>query len=332
MPLSAAERRFEMTKLYPMQLSSLPMERIWGGDKLGKKFNKNCGDGIGETWELSVRKKENSNILNGEYGGMPLSSIICREGNAILGSKFSGGDFPLLIKLIDAADTLSVQVHPDDEYASRVEGDVGKTEMWHILEADEGAQLVYGLCDGVSAEDFARAVREGKTQSALKYVDVRPGDTFFIPSGLVHAIGSGIVLAEIQQNCDLTYRVYDFDRRDKDGNLRELHVEKAIETTKCFSEDEIDTIRYECCTEGARDIELLAHCRYFKVKKLEIESARGIVVGSESFMSLLCTDGEGTLMCGGIGYKIQRGDGYFLPAGLGQISISGNLTVITSEI
>ncbi len=307
------------------------MERIWGGDKLGKNYNKGCGDGIGETWELSVRKKENSLVIGGVNGGRTLAEVIS-ECPSIMGSRFKGGDFPLLIKLIDAADTLSVQVHPDDEYASRVENDVGKTEMWHILEAQPGARLVYGLADGVSEADFADAVRTGRTESALKYVDVHPGDTFFIPSGLVHAIGSGILLAEIQQNCDLTYRVYDFDRRDKDGNLRELHVEKAIETAKCFSDGDIDAIRYEACTDVERNSELLAHCRYFKVNKLNVDGERCVSTGGESFMSILCTEGEGTLDFGDQSYELRRGDSYFLPAGLGGAVLSGKLTVITSEI
>ncbi len=321
-----------MKNLYPMLLSALPMERIWGGDKLGKNYNKGCSDGIGETWELSVREKENSKVVNGEYSGATLAQVIEREGNAILGERFAGGDFPLLIKLIDAADTLSVQVHPDDEYAARVENDVGKTEMWHILEAEPGARLVYGLADGTGTEDFAAAVRSGKTESALKYVDVHAGDTYFIPSGLVHAIGAGIVLAEIQQNCDLTYRVYDFDRRDKNGDLRELHVDKAIETAKCFTEADIDAIRYEASAEGERDGELLAHCRYFKVRRMEISGERTLNATEDSFLSVLCVSGEGRIVCGSAEYDIKRGDSYFLPAGMGEAVISGDATVILSEI
>ncbi len=308
------------------------MERIWGGDKLGRIYNKNCEVGTGETWELSVRKKEKSIVLNGFFADKVLSDVIEAEPS-IVGKRFEGGEFPLLIKLIDAAQPLSVQVHPDDEYASRVEGDVGKTEMWHILEADEGARLVYGLADGVTREDFAEAVRSGRTESVLRYVDVHAGETYFIPSGLVHAIGEGIVLAEVQQNCDLTYRVYDFDRRDKNGNLRELHAEKAIDVVKCFSDAEIDAIRYEACANDRRDGELLAHCRYFKVRRCRVaREARNICVTDDSFMSLLCTEGEGGLLCRGNEYVVCRGDSYFLPAGLGDVAISGNMTAVLSEI
>ena len=317
-----------MKNLYPMRLSPLPMERLWGGCKLGKFYNKNCAEGTGETWELSVREKEKNVVANGIFKGKNLSELI--DGNkSWTGTRFAGGEFPLLIKFIDAADDLSVQVHPDDEYAARVENDVGKTEMWHIVEAEPGAKLVFGLADGVTPEDFAVAVRAGKTQSALKQIEVHAGETYFIPAGLVHAIGGGILLAEVQQNCDLTYRVYDFDRLDKNGKPRELHTEKAIECVKCFSNEAIDAIRYEC---GSKDGETLADCRYFKVKRLEICDEGHVLVTEESFVHLLCISGGGKLICEDKEYEICRGDSYFLPAGLGDLLLEGNMTVILSRI
>ncbi len=319
-----------MKDLYPMRLSPLPMERLWGGDKLGKFYNKKCAEGTGETWELSVRQKEKSVVANGIFEGKTLFELIDGD-KSLMGTRFAGGEFPLLIKFIDAADDLSVQVHPDDEYAARVENDVGKTEMWHIVEAEPGAKLVYGLGDGVTPEDFARAVREGKTQSALKQVEVHTGESYFIPAGLVHAIGGGILLAEVQQNCDLTYRVYDFDRLDKNGKPRELHTEKAIECVKCFSDEDIDAIRFECCTDG-RDGEILADCRYFKVRRLEVSGERHVDVTKESFIHLLCVKGDGKLICGGEEHEIKRGDSYFLPARLGNATLTGDMTVILSQI
>lgn len=311
-----------------MQLSPLPMERLWGGDKLGKFYNKNCAEGTGETWELSVREKEKSVVSNGIFKGKTLYELI-DEDKSLMGTRFAGGEFPLLIKFIDAADDLSVQVHPDDEYAARVENDVGKTEMWHIVEAEPGAKLVYGLGKGVTPEDFALAVRSGETLSALNQIEVHAGETYFIPAGLVHAIGGGILLAEVQQNCDLTYRVYDFDRLDKSGKPRELHTEKAIECVKCFSHEDIDAIRFE---SGSRGGETLADCRYFKVKRLGISSKRKISVTEESFVHLLCISGGGKLIYEDEEYEICRGDSYFLPAGLGDLSLEGNMTVILSQI
>ena len=311
-----------------MQLSPLPMERLWGGDKLGKFYNKNCAEGTGETWELSVREKEKSVVSNGIFKGKTLYELI-DEDKSLMGTRFAGGEFPLLIKFIDAADDLSVQVHPDDEYAARVENDVGKTEMWHIVEAEPGAKLVYGLGKGVTPEDFALAVRSGETLSALNQIEVHAGETYFIPAGLVHAIGGGILLAEVQQNCDLTYRVYDFDRLDKNGKPRELHTEKAIECVKCFSHEDIDAIRFE---SGSRGGETLADCRYFKVKRLEIGGERKISVTEESFVHLLCISGGGKLIYEDEEYEICRGDSYFLPAGLGDLLLEGNMTVILSQI
>ncbi len=314
--------------LYPMRLCSLPMERLWGGYKLGKFYNKNCESGTGETWELSVREKEKSVVLNGILAGKTLSEVIDAD-KSIVGDNFAGGVFPLLIKFIDAAHDLSVQVHPDDEYAAEVENDVGKTEMWHIVEAEKGAKLVYGLADGVTPEDFGSAVIEGKAGSALKYVEVHAGETYFIPAGLVHAIGGGVLLAEVQQNCDLTYRVYDFDRIDKHGNPRELHTEKAIECVKCFSDADIEAIRY---SRGRGDAELLAHCPYFKVRRLDVNGERKIEVTRESFVHLLCVNGSGKLIFDGEDYEICRGDSYFLPAGLGILTLEGDMTVILSQI
>lgn len=317
-----------MKNLYPMRLSPLPMERLWGGDKLGKFLNKDCTEGTGETWELSVRKKEKSVVINGFFAGKTLFEVI-EDDKTLVGKDFEGGEFPLLIKFIDAADDLSVQVHPDDEYAAKAENDVGKTEMWHIVEAEPGAKLVYGLGEGVTVEDFALAVRSGKTLSALKQVEVHAGETYFIPAGLVHAIGGGILLAEVQQNCDLTYRVYDFDRLDKNGMPRELHTEKAIECVKVFSASEIESVRFE---RGNGDDETLADCRYFKVKRLEIGEQREICVTEDSFVHLLCINGSGKLSCGGDEYEICRGDSYFLPAKLGNILLNGDMTVILSQI
>ena len=317
-----------MKNLYPMRLSPLPMERLWGGDKLGKFYNKNCTEGTGETWELSVREKEKSVVLNGVFKKKTLYELI-DEDKSLMGTRFAGGEFPLLIKFIDAADDLSVQVHPDDEYAARVENDVGKTEMWHIVEAEPGAKLVYGLGEGVTPEDFALAVRSGETLSVLNQIEVHAGETYFIPAGLVHAIGGGILLAEVQQNCDLTYRVYDFDRLDKNGKPRELHTQKAIECVKCFSHENIDAIRFE---SGSRGGEILADCRYFKVKRLEIGGERKISVTEESFVHLLCISGDGRLIYEDEEYEICRGDSYFLPAGLGDLLLEGNMTVMLSQI
>ena len=323
--------------LYPVKLSYITKSMIWGGTKL---LDPACGwnlrseyEKIGEAWKLTCREKEMSFIENGEYKGVSLGSFIDREGQKVIGAGFKESTFPLLIKLIDACDKLSVQVHPDDDYAARVENGCGKTEMWVILEADPGAELIYGLNPGLSASDFEKAVREGRYDDVLCRKEVHKGDDFFIPSGMVHAIGKGILIAEIQQNCDLTYRVYDYDRRQPDGTLRQLHVEKALAVTRPFTQAEIDAIRFESVTKDERgDETVLAHCRYFKTRRYAVDKIRDASVSKDSFQNLLCLEGSGEIVCGGVSYPIAKGDDYYLPAGMGDYQIKGNLTILEAAI
>ena len=182
----------------------------------------------------------------------------------MVSGSYDGGRFPLLVKFIDAADDLSIQVHPDNEYAARVEGDSGKTEMWYIIDAPPGAEIIYGLRKGCTKEDLKKALEAGAPREALNYVKVKPGDSFFIPAGLVHAIGRGIFIAEIQQNCDLTYRVYDYGRLDLSGKPRELHTKKAFDVIRTFSREDIERLRMSALNSGEYDKSVLSHCEYFK--------------------------------------------------------------------
>ena len=237
-------------------------------------------------------------------------------------------DFPLLVKLLDAKENLSVQVHPDDAYAARVENDRGKTEMWHILEAEEGSELIMGLREGVSREDFARAVRAGKTESVLRHVRVRAGETYFIPAGMPHAIGKGILLAEIQQNCDLTYRIWDYNRLGKDGKPRELHVEKALDVVRPFSAEEVDRLRYQSEPNTDRKT-ILAACPQFRVERLEI-AGKNRLQTKKGISHLLCVEGEGELAFGGISYPIRQGSSYLLPPQT-EGTVSGKMTILLSK-
>ena len=222
-------------------------------------------------------------------------------------------------------------MHPDDEYASREEDGQGKTEMWYILDADEGASLVYGLADGASERDFCASVDAGNCMPVLRRVNVKKGDVFFIPAGMVHAIGKGIRIAEIQQNCDLTYRVYDFDRVGADGKKRELHTEKAKACVKALSDIEAEKIRFEC--KDSSDTErTLAHCRYFKTDLLEIEEKQSLGTDGSSFANLLALDGEGSIVYKGEHYPISCGDSYFIPATMGEYEIRGKLSVLKIEL
>ncbi len=321
-----------MEKRYPLKLSYVLKERIWGGNKFASEWGKKAadiGENIGESWELSVRDDEMSKIENGTFAGQTLAEYFESVGFDTVSPTYDGKKFPLLIKLLDACDKLSVQVHPDDTYAAEKEHDVGKTEMWYIIDAEKDASIVYGLADGITKEEFCRCVRENKIGDAMKYQEVKPGDVFFIPSGMLHAIGKGIMIAEIQQNSDLTYRVYDYDRLQADGTLRTLHVDKSLDVVRTFTDDEIAAIQYEV----GYDKSALANCRYFNVRLLECaNSANKLCADQESFHSLLCIDGEGEIRQGGKAYKIKKGDSYFIPAKLGEYEVFGNLKFIVSSL
>ena len=321
-----------MKKLYPLFLSGVTKSPIWGGTRLPREWNKCAPDGgtVGESWELTVRQKEMSIIQNGALAGTTVTDLLCDSSTALMGqSSLSNGEFPLLIKFIDAADRLSVQVHPNDDYAARVENDRGKTEMWYIVDADEDATIICGLADGMDNAAFCSALKKGELMSALKVQKVRTGESYFIPAGLPHAIGKGILIAEIQQNCDLTYRVYDYDRRGADGSLRELHIDKACDVIRPFGEDEIDAIRYSRGLPESRET-VLADCNYFRVEKLELCKNAQLLTQNGYLRHLLSIEGNGTLVCDGVSYSFLRGDSILLPACLEDITLTGSGTVLIS--
>lgn len=298
--------------LYPLKLTPVCKEIIWGGNRLKSEYGKVTDlEKVAESWELTVRHDGMNVIANGEYAGMTLGEY--------LGDGAEG--FPLLIKLIDACDKLSIQVHPDDEYAREKEGEYGKTEMWYIVDCEPGAKLVYGL-KNYNKDSFREAVANGTLEEYMNYVDVKKGDVFFIPAGCVHAIGAGILIAEIQQSSNVTYRVYDYMRRGKDGKLRELHVDKALDVIVDHTEEGIEAIRY---SDGKTETSL-ANCKYFKVDRYVLDGT--MTLGSDkSFLHILCLEGEGDV--GGV--SIKKGESILLPKGL-SVSVSGNgLEIITSE-
>lgn len=303
---------------YPMRLSAVCKSPIWGGTRLLDGWGiRTDAPTVGEAWVYTNRAAEQSVVQNGELAGTPVRDILPDPA------------FPLLIKLIDAADRLSVQVHPDDSYAARVENDRGKTEMWYILEAEPGASLLFGLREGFTAEDFAQSVREGDPLRALNQQPVKPGETYFIPAGMPHAIGRGILLAEIQQNCDLTYRVYDYDRTDAHGNKRQLHLEKALEVVRPFTQEERDAIRFARAGKD-RPESLLADCPYFRVERLDC--ARGVSLPERRDWShLLCVAGEGTLTSDSGAEPISKGDSYLLPPGI-SCQLTGGATILLSAL
>lgn len=310
--------------MYPLKLTGVTRSPLWSGDRLLKEWNKKSEcDRIGESWELTVRKDGMSEVANGDFCGIKLSELLKTHGAAIMGRSACSDGFPLLIKFIDAGDNLSVQVHPDDAYAARVENDRGKTEMWYIVDAKEGAEIICGLKEGETVETLRAAIERGEAESVLCHVPVSPGESYFIPAGLPHAIGEGILIAEIQQNCDLTYRLWDYLRHDGNGNTRELHVDKALDVIRSFTREEIEELRCPDPTLRARG-ELLADCAYFRVEKIEgTDEARPLSTDGK-MGHLLCVEGEGELLFGGVSYPILRGEGCLLPASLDSVSLRGD--------
>ena len=316
--------------MYPMQLIAPCKDYLWGGTRLREEFGKTSDkEKIAESWELSCHKDGVSRIANGKYAGMLLTEYLEHAGKAVLGTRGAAFRyFPVLIKLIDAKDNLSVQVHPDNEYALRVEGEYGKTEMWYIVDCEEGSQLIYGFDKEISREEFADRIKNNTLLEVTNNVPVHKGDVFFIESGTLHAIGKGILIAEIQQNSNTTYRVYDYGRVGKDGKPRELHIEKAIDVT------ELCPPKYDTKPQGkpvkidGGEETLLRSCEYFDVHKIKVSGTVTLDADEKSFMSVLVLDGSGKI--GELDAK--KGDSFFVPAGYGRFTLTGNLEVILSDI
>ncbi len=316
--------------MYIMKLDAPCKDYLWGGtrlrDEYGKKSEK---EKLAESWELSCHKDGQSVIANGEYSGKTLSEYIEICGKSVLGKNSERFEyFPILIKLIDAKDNLSVQVHPDNEYAMRVEGEYGKTEMWYIVDCEEGAELLYGFKKEISREEFAERIADNTLLEVTNNVPVHKGDVFFIDAGTLHAIGKGILIAEIQQNSNTTYRIYDYGRVGADGKPRELHVEKACEVTQLTPPVRPTKPMGEMLQKEGYSITLLATSEYFNVNKLEITEKAEMNVTEASFVSLLCLDGAFTVN----DIVLNKGESCFIPAGYGDVSISGNGEIIATDI
>lgn len=307
---------------------------LWGGNRLREEYGKKMNsDKIAESWELSCHKDGQSVIEGGEFDGKTLSEYIDAKGKSVLGTNCERFEyFPILIKLIDAKDNLSVQVHPSNEYALRVEGEYGKTEMWYIVDCNEGAELLYGFKHEIGEEEFADRIKNNTLLEVTNNVPVHKGDVFFIESGTLHAIGKGILIAEIQQNSNTTYRIYDYGRVGADGKPRQLHIDKAVEVT-----DRIPP-KYPTTAQGAPENvaggvkTLLRSCEYFNVNTLEIDGAMKLNADDKSFKSLLFLDGKAEIVSADGKAAAVKGDSFFVPAGSGEFTITGKCEVILSDI
>lgn len=308
----------------PLKLGMITKKIIWGGERLAREYGKGTpGEKIAESWELTDRADGVNTIVGGTFDGMLLSDYLNAHKDEVK-KGWDGERFPLLIKLIDAEADLSIQVHPDDEYAAAHTTDLGKTEMWYIVDAAPDARIIYGLKKKYSAAEVRAAIENGTLEELMNYVPVKKGETYFIPSGMVHAICRGILIAEIQQNSNITYRVYDYNRRGADGKLRELHVDDALAV--------IDKIEDPSAVRADANEELgiIAKCGYFTV--YHFEKAFTMTATEESFVHLLCLGGEAVITWNGGEMNIKKGESVYIPAGFGEFAVSEGADIVVSTL
>lgn len=315
--------------MYPLKLIPALKDYLWGGTKLKTDFGIESDLAkVAEAWTLSCHKDGECIIAGGEDEGKRFS-VWLSENRAALGKKGEElNEFPLLIKLIDAKDNLSVQVHPYDEYARRVENEQGKTEAWYVIDCEEGAELIYGFKDEISSEEFERKIKDNTLLDAVNRVPVKKGDLFFIEAGTLHAIGRGILLAEVQQNSNSTYRVYDYGRVGADGKPRELHIKKAVDVTSCTK----PTVPYgqkEVSEKGdGYAVTELVKCDIFSEYSVKIDGEFCDKADESSFVSLLSLDGDFLFTLGEFEMSLNKGESIFVPAGMGEYTVKGKGEVL----
>lgn len=318
-------------KPYLLSLTPAVKDYLWGGTRLQTEYGIGEGERTAEGWMLSCHPDGPCRIRNGEAAGQTLTEVLQHWGTEALGQSCASFDrFPMLIKLIDARDRLSVQVHPDDTYALAHENSYGKTEMWYVVDCDPGAALVYGVNRTLTREELREALASDRLPEVCRFVPVHPGDLFFIEAGTLHAIGAGILIAEVQQNSNITYRLSDYGRLGPDGKPRALHVEQGTAVTSLTPVTRpcgaVGAVRE---TDGAR-IRSLASYAYFTTELWDMTSTFHYIC-PESFTSFVCLRGEGTLRSGDVTLPVRKGGSFFLPAGLPAVW-EGELRLLVSRI
>ena len=311
--------------MYPIKFENLYYEKIWGGRDF-ESFRENLPHGdIGESWDIACHHNGMSIVSNGYLKGKTFEELIKEYGTELLGESFENKEFPLLVKLINSKEKLSVQVHPSDEYAKRVENSLGKTEAWYVVDAKPGASLIVGTknCDKAV---FEKAIREGKTEEYLNKIEVKKGDCFLINSGLVHAICEGVIIAEIQQSSDITYRIYDY------GRPREIHAEKSMDVID-FNLKPINASGKKLVSFCGYEKGILCASEYFTIEKYVVSSEVSENSDINKFFIFTCVDGKGTIISeDGTKMDILKGDSILIPAKLGKYTIQGELTLLKSYV
>ena len=314
-------------KLYPLQFEPILKDRIWGGEKLKTILNKPISSKItGESWELSTVEGDVSVVANGALKGRSLMELIDETPNEILGTKvFSrfGKQFPLLFKYLDAREDLSIQVHPNDKLAKERHNSFGKTEMWYIMQADADARIIVGFKEDSSKEEYLKHLEDKTLVSILDDVKAKAGDVFFLETGTVHAIGAGLVVAEIQQTSDITYRLYDFDRKDANGNTRELHVDLALDA---INYNKVDTQKkYET---KANTSNVVVDCPYFTTNFIPLEDKVAVSKSGETFTVYMCIDGSFEIEFDGFKHSYIKGDTVLVPAEVNAFILNGKASIL----
>lgn len=311
-----------------VRLQPVFKDYLWGGTRILDKYNKSSDlETVAESWELSGHPAGNSIIASGKHKGLSFSKYLENVGKEVLGWKCgSMQNFPILIKLIDARDNLSVQVHPDDEYALNNENEYGKNEMWYVIDSEPGSGLYVGFKQKTDKEEIKKAIEENNIIGLLNFYPTSPGDVFFIPSGTVHAIGKGNLICEIQQSSNSTYRLYDYNRKDKFGNVRELHLDKAL-----------DVLNYERYIPEDFQIDFknddkIITCKYFETIIMTVKDEKKISLSSDSFCSLVCIEGDGEAELSDSKLAFKAGDSLFIPATDDILNIKGNSKLILTKI
>lgn len=315
----------------PLKLRPCYQNYLWGGSRLKKEFGKaDAPEVTSESWELACHPDGMSLVASGQYEGMNLAQLGALDREGFWGSACTGEDFPILVKLIDAKQDLSIQVHPSDLTVRR--GERSKAEMWYILDCEPQAFLYLGFSRKISKETFLRRAQDGTICQVLNRVPVARGDVFYILPGTVHAVGAGILIAEIQQNANTTFRIYDYQRRDANGDPRALHLERAAEVV------DYEPIIPEQCransyvTFSEFSMREMFSCRHFRTYRLDVRSRITLRCDGQSFQHLLCVEGSGAICAGAEQWAFQRGDSYFLPAALEEYRIEGQCRVLLSRI
>lgn len=312
---------------YPLKFHPILKEKIWGGDKLKTLLNKKSDlNNLGESWEISGVKDSISIVSNGEYSNQPLTALIKKYKGLFLGQKIYdefGERFPLLIKFIDAKYDLSVQLHPDDELANDRHNSFGKAEMWHVIQADDNSKLIVGFNTLVDENTYVQTLKNGNITSLLNFIDVNKQDSFFINTGTIHAIGSGVLIAEIQQTSDITYRVFDWNRKDFNGEERELHSDLALKAINYNSKD-YQKLSYDRLHTPSNII----NNEYFTTNYISIRKKLARKINQDSFTIYMCVQGNGVINVNNSVESISLGETILIPAMCNEVIIEGDELVL----